>query len=162
MLKKSIEVNGYKNIIAQQKAVSNQKGTIKLYLQDMSTHRIYKTHEAMGEIEIEAVSLDEEFRNNEDRIDIIKMDIEGSEALALQSMKNILEKSKKLKIFVEFFPILISATGRSPQEFNELRKYGFKLFHINAEKRKLEPININKQIEAYGGICINLLCLKGA
>lgn len=163
LLEKSIKINKYNNVIAFQKAVSNHSGTIKLHLlKDMSTHRIYKTQDSISEIDIQAVNLDTEFKNNEDKINIIKMDVEGAELIVLQSMNNILSQSKSLKIFIEFSPILITATGHSPEEFNELKKYGFNFFYINEDRKKIEPITIKESIK----LCIkkqgpiNLLCTK--
>jgi FkbM family methyltransferase len=128
-LLKNIEINNYKNVIALQKAVSDRKGKTRLYICDYDSghHTINKfdgiesysrgRFTRKHSIEIETITLDDFFKNQEDSIDIIKMDIEGAEALALTGMDNILRKNKKLKMIVEFFPLLIRKMGNSPEEF---------------------------------------------
>ena len=49
--------------------------------------------------------------------DIVKMDIEGSEALALEGMNRILKENQDIKLIVEFFPLLLWDMGSSPKDF---------------------------------------------
>jgi FkbM family methyltransferase len=128
-LKKNIEINDYKNVVAVQKAVSDKNGKTRLYICDYDTghHTINKFEGVRAyargrlvkekSIEIETVTLDEFFKGKEELIDVIKMDVEGAEALVLAGMDNILKKNKKLQMFIEFFPLLIKKMGSSPSEF---------------------------------------------
>lgn len=140
-LLKNIAINNYKNVVALQKAVSDKNGKTKLYICDYDSghHTINRPGglEAYSrgreikieEIDIETIRLDEFFKGKEELIDVIKMDVEGAEALVLAGMDNILKKNKKLRIFTEFFPLLIKKMESSPSEF--LRKliedYGFSI-----------------------------------
>jgi len=128
-LKKNIEINDYKNVVAVQKAVSDKNGKTRLYICDYDTghHTINKFEGVRAyargrlvkekSVEIETVTLDEFFKGKEELIDVIKMDVEGAEALVLAGMDNILKKNKKLQMFIEFFPLLIKKMGSSPSEF---------------------------------------------
>jgi len=80
-LKKNVEINGYKNVELVQRAVSNKTGKIKLYLCEDNTgdHRIYDLHDERKSIEIEAIRLDDYFKNYNGAVDFIKMDIQGAE-----------------------------------------------------------------------------------
>jgi FkbM family methyltransferase len=158
-LKKNIEINNHHNVIAVQKAVSDKNGTTKLYLCDYdSGHHTINKYEGIEaysrgrpvekrSIEIETVTLDEFFKGKEESIDVIKMDVEGAETLALAGMDNILKTNKNLKMFVEFFPLLIRKMGNSPEEFIHrlLEDYHFSIYIIpgdyDAIKGKMIKIN---------------------
>jgi FkbM family methyltransferase len=138
-LKKNVELNNYTNVIIEQKAVSNYNGETKLFIcpYDSGHHTINRPNgiEAYrlgrsGEItsiDIEVVTLDNYLRNKTDRVDVIKIDVEGAEALVFEGMKEILSKNQNIKIFLEFFPLLIEKMGSSPEDF---AKYLFKNFSV--------------------------------
>jgi FkbM family methyltransferase len=117
LLKKNVEVNGFKNVILIQKAVSNKSGEIALVCDDEQTasHHIMGTARGKTKVvNVDMISLDEYFTGKSLTIDLIKMDIEGAEELALQGMRQLLtnpEKTGKLKIFSEFCPAWIRRCG---------------------------------------------------
>lgn len=127
-LQKNIEINNYKNIYPFQKAVSNINDMIELFICDYdSGHHTINQYEGIEvyshgrptqkkSIKIEAVKLDDFLKDKTDRVDIVKMDIEGAEALAIEGMKNILKNNKNIKILMEFFPLLIQKMGDSPEK----------------------------------------------
>lgn len=166
LLKKNVEINGYQNVILIQKAVSNKTGKIKLYLseENLAGHRIYNLHGDRKSIEIEAIQLDDYFENYNGKIDFIKMDIEGAEGQAIQGMFNLLKKNKTVKIVTEFLPIALKISGIEPIEYLKmLIEHGFKLYHINEQKNRIEPVDIPKLLETYTpekGNFTNLLCVK--
>ena len=89
-------LSNYDNIIYKNKAVSDINGTmfLKKSAVDSSGNQITQS----GDIEIETVCLDDDI---EEKIDMIKMDIEGSEYEALLGAKNhIMNDKPKLLISV--------------------------------------------------------------
>lgn len=137
-LSKNISINGYTQAAAFQKAASNKNGKTKLFIcsYDTGHHTInqnkgieaYSRGRKVGEnsVEVETVAMDEFFKGREHEIDVIKMDVEGAEFLAFLGLDNILRQNKKVKMFVEFFPLLIRKMGNSPEEllrkiFNDYR-----------------------------------------
>lgn len=146
-LQKNIKLNNYNQVSAFQKAVSDRNGKTKLYICDYDTghHTInqYNGVEAYSRgrrteehsIEIETVTLDSFLEGKTDHIDIIKMDVEGAEALALAGMDRILRTNKDLKMFIEFFPLLIENMGSSPGKFIRklLQDYNFSIYVIPGE-----------------------------
>ncbi|MFH1671324.1 MAG: FkbM family methyltransferase [Candidatus Portnoybacteria bacterium] len=146
-LLKNIGLNGYKNILAMQKAVSDRNGTTKLYVcpYDTGHHTINQQegiedyrHGRQGEvtaIDIETVALDDFLKDKENSVNVMKIDVEGAEMLALSGMDRILKENKDIKIFVEFFPLLIRKMGSSPEEFIRrlLEDYHFSIFIIGSE-----------------------------
>lgn len=165
LLKKNIEVNGYRNVILVECAVSNKTGKVKLYLsEDSARDRIYDSHDNRKSIEIESIRLDDYFANYNGRIDFVKMDIEGAEGGAMQGMPLLLEKNKNLKIITEFWPIGLKRFGITPDEYlSLLLNQGFKLYNVNEEEQKIEPTNISKLLETYTyqkENYTNLLCIR--
>lgn len=144
---KNIKLNHYDNVIAIQKAVSDKNGQTELYICDYDTghHTInqYNGVEVYSRgrrtekhsIGIETVTLDSFLEGKTDHIDAIKMDVEGAEFLALAGMDRILRTNKDLKIFIEFFPLLIENMGSSPKEFIRklLQDYNFSIYVIPGE-----------------------------
>lgn len=167
LLVKNIEINGYDNVIPVQKAVSNKVGTVKLFLMpDLAGgHTIYIFNHSLQRkfVEVETITLDEFFRDRNDKIAVIKMDAEGAEFAILQGMCEILGKNKAIEIFTEFWPEALKRFGYSSEGFlNGFMKYGFKLFYINEREKKIEPRDINGCIQAYldENHAINLLCSR--
>lgn len=165
LLKKNVEINGYRNVILEQKAVSNKSEKIKLYLSDESSgHRIYNIYDGRKSIEIESICLDDYFKYYDGKIDFIKMDIEGAEGGVIQGASSLLQKNKNVKIVSEFLPIGLKRWGIEPEEYLKLLlKYGFRLYHINEQAKKIEPVNIYKLLEIYTpekGNYTNLFCIR--
>jgi len=165
LLKKNVEMNGYKNVELVQKAVSNKTGKIKLYLceDNKGDHRIYNSHDGRQSIEIEAIRLDDYFKNYNGAVDFIKMDIQGAEGGAIQGMFNLLKKNN-VKIITEFWSIGLKRFGIDSEECLKLLiEFGFKLYEVNEREKKIKPVNVPKLLEVYTPKkenSTNLLCLK--
>jgi len=146
-LKTNLALNHYSHASAYQKAVSDQNGKTKLYIcaydsghhtinqpEGIELYRQGRTGETR-EIEIEVVTLDSFLEDKTEKIDAIKIDVEGAEALAIRGMQRLLKENHKVKIFLEFFPLLIKGMGSSPQDLVELlmKDLGFSVFAIGSD-----------------------------
>lgn len=166
LLKKNIEINGYRNVLLVQKAVSDRTGNIRLYLsgENADAHSLFESADARTSIDVETVRLDDYFAEFEGTIDFIKMDIEGAEGQAIQGMPTVLKRNHNLKIMTEFRPLGLERSGTQPQEFlNLLLKEGFELYRIDDEKGQIEPADFVKLIETAtpkNRYSLNLLCLR--
>jgi len=158
-LKKNLEINNYRQARSFLKAVSDKNGKIKLFVCDYDTgHHTINQYEGIKsysrgrstvekEIEIDAVTLDSFLGDKTDRVDVIKMDVEGAEMLALIGMDKVLRDNMDIKMFIEFFPLLIKEMGSSPEEFIRrlLEDYKFSVFIIpndyNASAGEMVKIN---------------------
>jgi len=144
LLKKNVEINGYKNVVLINKAVSNKTGKLRLFLceNNKGDHRIYDSKDGRKFIEIESVKLDDYFKNQNDKINFIKMDIQGAEYGAVKGMCGLLNKNKNVKIISEFWPIGLKRSGVEPIEFLKLLvEHGFKISEVNEVKDKIIPID---------------------
>ena len=83
------------------------------------------------------------------KVDIIKMDVEGAEILALEGMKNTLIQHLPL-LFLEFSPHSIIKINRNPIDFLlNLREIGYSIFEINKTHQRLDSVtDFQKFIES--------------
>ena len=169
ILGKNVKVNNYKNIILEQKAVGDKHGRATLYQSDdPGRHRIFPQTKAKGQVQVELTSLDKYFidSNLVDKINFIKIDVEGLEFSVLKGMKNILKNNKKIKILFEFMPKNIMEAGFMPIELlNYLTLYDFKLYCIDEITEKLIHVSNNEEIlklcsTTNNTISRNLFCEK--
>ncbi len=82
---------------------------------------------------VEIIKLDDFLKN--EKIDIMKIDVEGYEYEVLKGMKNIMKKYKP-KIVMEFSPCFYEniEEGRSLKILNFLQKFGYNIKHIQKNK----------------------------
>ncbi len=138
------------NVNVINKAVDSKSGKLKLFTSKKLNvdHRTYKTDDFDRELEVEAISIDDFFRNNNPGkvVDFIKIDIQGFEMEAMKGMIHLLESNPQLNILSEFWPYGLKKAGSSALEyFIFLNKLGFEIKLIN--KNKLETLNSDKVIE---------------
>lgn len=171
LLLRNIELNGYNNVIAQQKAVSNKAGKVKLFLDRLESgaHSLYKVREeALEAVVVNAISLDGFFKDKEYPINVIKVDVEGAEMMVLLGMTKIVENNDNLKFFTEFCHPGLWSSGFSAREYwDKLVEYGFKyIYLINEEKQRLEPADFASIMRFCKSTFfrhptgVNLLCAK--
>ena len=90
------------------------------------------------------VRLDDFLKDKTEKIDIVKMDIEGSEPKALAGMKKYIQESNNIKIFMEFYPDILKDAGFSPKEFAQslFDEYGFSVTLIDDywKRKEIKPV----------------------
>ncbi|PKP57304.1 MAG: hypothetical protein CVT88_09110 [Candidatus Altiarchaeales archaeon HGW-Altiarchaeales-1] len=139
-LKRSVEINNYGNVICEQKAVSNENGKLKLFLHKFQTGAYTIVGGGNNYVEVETVKLDDYFENKNFKVDLIKMDIEGAEGLALEGIKKILDEDKDIKIFSEFVPKALEKSEINGENYlNMLTNSGFSIYEIIEGKDKNKP-----------------------
>ncbi|CEG11099.1 hypothetical protein MSIBF_A1140006 [groundwater metagenome] len=117
-------------------------------------------------VEVETVKLDEYFKDKNSKVDVIKMDIEGAEGLALEGMQKILSVNKNIKFFSEIIPTRLEKTGINGENYlNMLTYLGFNIYEIIEEKDKnksnLKLINPSQFKEfVKEKIVTNIFCTK--
>ena len=134
LLHRNIEVNRYENVIPVRKAVFSKSGRMKLFLDknNLGGHSLSEANvDKSSSIMIEATTLDDYFKNTDYKIDVIKMDVQGSEMDVLEGMTNIINQNDNLRIVTEFWPLGLRNCGSSPTDFlNKLIDCGFTLYQI--------------------------------
>lgn len=158
LLLRNINLNKFQNITAIRKAVFDKKKKINLYFSKTNTgdHRVFDSGDNRNFLKIEAINLDDFFDKRNERIDFIKIDVQGSEIKVLEGMKKILKK-EKLKMFIEFWPYGIKMNGDDPKRLLDLiLKNGFKIIFPIMRTRKF----LNRYIPENKKY-VNLFCVKG-
>jgi FkbM family methyltransferase len=152
-LKRNIELNGYENIVLEQRAVGDIAGTTYLYLNNKGNqgdHRTWKGEENREKTIINITTLNNYFRGIDLKVDFIKMDIQGAEALALKGMSDILSVNKDIKILMEFWPWGLIGCGSDLIEMiQNLKDQGFHFYDILKEG-KLKEI-YKDELKGYSG-----------
>jgi FkbM family methyltransferase len=134
LLRKNVELNGYKNVDLIPKAVAEKTGTVTFHLSPEGNDRnaIFKSSRASGRgrsVEVQTVSLDDFLEQKGwPKVDFIKIDVEGAEPLVLQGMTRLLKRSTQLALIAEFAPACIKDSGRNPGDFlSQVAGCGFQI-----------------------------------
>jgi FkbM family methyltransferase len=132
---KDLQINGFcDRVTVEKKAVidKTEKIAFEKVTEYATTSRVVEYSkvnqysEELKIIKVDSISLDQYFNNKDIKIDLIKMDAEGSEPRVFEGMKNLIINNANLTIICEFNPPLISATSVDPQKFLEkIQSYGF-------------------------------------
>lgn len=164
LLEKNVKENKYKNVILVNKAVTRSNGKIKLFLSKENTgdHRIYSSDDQRENISIESIYLDDFFKNQNIKINLIKMDIQGAELEALKGGVKTLKKNPNVKIFTEFWPSGLKLNQGSAEEYLKLlASFSLNFYKINEEKEKLTAVTLKDLLkDSFSGEkdYINLFC----
>jgi len=170
LLIENIQLNGYENVVAVQKAVSNRAGTASLFLglRGSGSHSLLSSRDYGKEtIAIETVTLDEFFeKEGSPAIQVIKMDIEGWEMEALDGMRKLIRLNSPLKMIVEFYTGGLLSRGMSPLALtSKLIELGFTISAIDEETGQATPFTeshlgeLAKFVDRHKS-SVNLLCQK--
>jgi FkbM family methyltransferase len=157
ILQKNMELNSFLNVIAVNRAVGDKNTSMAFYYRQETgvTGSLFSFQRPdESTITVECVTIDEYLAGNS--VDVIKMDIEGAEPLALEGMKETVATSKEVVLFVEINPDCLSQGGVEPDGFiSRLHDAGFECQIIDEDERSL------KAIDGDPGFC-NLYCVKTA
>ncbi len=163
-LKKNVELNGYKNVVLEQKAVAEKSYQTKLYLSEGSgiDNRIYDTQTNRKSVDIDVIKLDNYFKNSDITFDFIKSDIQGADFAAIQGMQSVIKRSPNVNFIIEFAPQKAKEYGADPNQFIDyLAELNYDFYELWWYDKKIKPVTI-KKLKNYAekNIDTNLLCLK--
>jgi FkbM family methyltransferase len=159
ILQKNIELNKLTNVKTYQKAVIDHKGFIKLHIDNRSPASNSITGNGKY-INVSTIALDDLFTDT--HIDIIKMDIEGSEALALEGMYYTIKNNPRLKIFTEVCDKKLKKAGSSLEDYvNDLLRW-FNIAVIDEQKKELIYCELVRDVmnRAKYKTMVNMLCIR--
>lgn len=165
LLKKNVETNGYRNVEMVNRAISDKPGTTRLYINKESAggHRVYQSESGEDYVEVESIRLEDYFKDFDRDVDVIKLDIEGWEYYAIMGMKSIIEKSPKIRIFMEFYPDYIRKSGADPEAILDFfEKCGLTILAIDEHKKEIRRAGKAELLSIKNEDQVNIFCFKGA
>jgi FkbM family methyltransferase len=145
ILGRNIQANHLSNVAAIQKAVSNREGPAKLHVSEYShchclqpVARAARVSSSPTEVlQVETATLDNFFVGKQIAPNLIKMDVEGAEPLALEGMESLIRRTDDLVLITEFNPVFLDSDAA--ESFTaKLSTLGFQLAIIDDQKHRLE------------------------
>lgn len=109
-------------------AVSEKSGTLRLYVADDLNvdHHTYDAGEGRRAVNVPAIAIDD-YINSGERVDVIKMDIQGAELAALRGAERVLSENRGVRMVLEFWPYGLARAGASAKELlRYLERHGFR------------------------------------
>jgi len=164
LLKENIKINNLKNVVIENKAISNKNGFSNFLIANIhkgKSRLLKKDYPNINQARVRTIKLDSYFKNV--KIDLIKMDIEGAEILALLGAKRLIRYQKKLTIILEYNPQHISEYGYEPKQLIDLiESLDLKIYKIIDESQgKVIDYTSQrlKEVLKHTNYC-NFLCYK--
>jgi FkbM family methyltransferase len=140
-------IKGIQNVKPFHLAVSDKDEILKVYKSKLLNvdHRTYPVNNYDMVEEINAVSIDGMLGKEIEKIDLIKIDIQGFELTAFKGMQKLLS-SQNILILAEYWPHGFKRAGTSAIEFYDFfdrLNYQFKLI----DEGKISPLNRDYVVE---------------
>jgi FkbM family methyltransferase len=157
LLNLSISANKFDQVTVYPYAVGEKDDTLTLMVEGTYSNALLQTSEESSvhhtdEVAVRVVALDS-FLTDIDRIDMVKMDIEGVEPLAWRGMENLILTFRPL-ILTEFFPDFIRRASQiEPKLFLQMiEQQGYEIFVLDYSAEDadiLAPKNVNAILQFY-------------
>jgi FkbM family methyltransferase len=181
LLRKNVAVNGMIQVQLVSLAVLQNPGRILLFLSPRNAgdhrvwdnagyHHVWDTNVPRQTTEVYATSLDRYFGLDRGAlppaIRLIKLDIQGSEVLALRGAQRLLDAQESLALFLELWPVGLDCAGKCEDGVEQLQHllqtHQFRCWHIDDKQKKLVAVTeLGRLVDKAGGYFTNLLCIKG-
>jgi FkbM family methyltransferase len=144
VLRHNLMLNGLENVIVVEKAVSSETGTAELFVSPWSAaHSLNvagaskqnnRGPEAQKPIVVDTITLDDFLAGEGVRApDLVKLDVEGAEVLALEGMRGTMESAR---------PLLLCELHGTRTEYEAFTdSVGYTTTVLDAESPKFNPVN---------------------
>ena len=144
------------NVRCIQAAVGERSGDCKLYISDELNvdHRAYS---AVGDsrraVSTRMLALDDYFKPGE-RLDLIKMDVQGYELHALRGAERVLQENMDIKLLLELWPAGLEQAGvKWKQVIELLNRFNMTISIVrNAGSVPFDPRHVRNEISWYVNI----------
>jgi FkbM family methyltransferase len=164
LCRRNLEVNECKNVELLPVAVSDQPGTLRLFLNsdNRGDHRVYDPGDGRGSLDVAAVPLAEVLADRQLTPRLLKIDVQGWEPKVLRGALPGLRGPQPLVLMTEFWTAGLVAAGSSAREYLELiDELQLDLYEIDAWRGWVAPITPDRSTLLKAERNTNLLGLRG-
>ena len=148
-LRKNATLNGFHRIDIHQAAVSNYGGSAELYLSEIEDGLNSLVRKSESSTVVDVVTLDSILAGC--RVDMIKIDAEGSEEAVLEGMRETIRANPELKIVIEWNPEV------SRNHILKFLSNSFEVYIVeeDAIRSPSHPVNSERDLS---DLIVNLYC----
>jgi FkbM family methyltransferase len=158
LLRASLERNGFERVRLVHAAVSDRPGTLE-FCQAGPYGHVAAPGSWASNVAVPALAVDDLLdEHGWDRVDFIKMDIEGSEVAGLRGLAQRLGRRDAPPLFVESNGHTLAMFGQTPTTLRSVL-VGFGYRNYQVEQGRLRPV---RPAELQALTCVDYLALKGA
>ncbi len=146
LLVRNVGENGYGNVTCVQAAADTSNGSITLYLANDNAvdHRIAPGEDERDTINVRALRVDD-YLSNVAQVDFIKIDVKGAELNVLYGMDNLLARSPRAEMLIEYWPFGLRRAKVEPRDV--LRFLDERDFVLHLTREATKPITIGELID---------------
>ncbi|HSY96424.1 MAG TPA: FkbM family methyltransferase, partial [Steroidobacteraceae bacterium] len=127
LLAMNLALNGIDDVVVRNSALGESPGTVRFTENRINTGNC-RVDMSGGELAVPVDTLDRSVPPEWDSIDLIVMDVEGSEVAAMRGALTVLAKTKRL--YAEFAPEQLREQGATCEEFIALAARFFKSAYV--------------------------------
>lgn len=167
VLKMNVALNKLESVVtvveAAAGAESSRADLFRAESRNRGDHRMYPAGKNRAAIDVRVIAIDD-YTTGWERVDLIKMDIQGYEPHALKGMTGTLRKHESVVLVTEFWPHGMRLSGSDPAEFlAEVRAFGFSIFTMTREGR-LAPADDAQLLAQFGApkSFTDIVCARAA
>jgi FkbM family methyltransferase len=165
-LKQNIVANLAPTVFCIQKAAAAESGTLRLYVnrENRGDNRLYPNDLCDSSYQVEVSTVDAMLEDcGVERVDLVKMDVQGFEGHVLSGMKQTIQRSNSLILLTEFWPFGLRSAGTSPEDLLvELEQAGLRLYELTDKGRLASLTNKKAFIDRHPGRqYANIVAVRG-
>lgn len=153
ILSHNVRRHSYSQVRLNHAALSCQAGEMQLYLskENHGDHRLGGADCSDREsVTVQTLTLDRYFGAKIPKIDLLKMDIQGAEGLALRGMRQVLAVSPPQVILSEFWPAGMERAGADSEEFLQtLAAHRYRLARIDQTSERAVAVGPNELAQEF-------------
>lgn len=142
-IRKTLARNQFTNVEVVQAGIGDQTGMAHLYinLENRADHRIFDKQATRSAVDVQLYRLDDLLAKlGITHVDMIKIDIQGAEALAVEGMLSTWQSNSDIRVMIEFWPWGILQSGHQPADLlRRIREQGFSIFEMDDKGLTLRP-----------------------
>jgi FkbM family methyltransferase len=135
LLQRNLVLNKAGNVTAVNAAAAAATGQGPLFLSadNQGDHRTYDNEGRASSVAVPKFALDEWFSGRDRRIDLVKMDTQGSEAQIVEGMAGLIEENRsRMRMIIEFWPYGLQGAGDSAEALvRRLGRFGFTVHKVD-------------------------------